>query len=103
MRTSFFSALLFAASVAGVSGANAQGVIVEDDAFVGPPVVGAGPIVVPGDPIVRPNFGPGYYYGPGYYGLGYPAYAGAYGPCYWQHQRFWDGYGWQVRNVRVCG
>ena len=55
MRTSFFSALLFAASVAGVSGANAQGVIVEDDAFVGPPVVGGGPIVVPGGPIVRPD------------------------------------------------
>jgi hypothetical protein len=55
MRTSFFPALLFAASVAGVSGANAQGVIVEDDAFVGPPVVGAGPIAVPGGPIVRPD------------------------------------------------
>jgi hypothetical protein len=42
-------------------------------------------------------YGPGYgYYGPGYAG-------GPYGPCYWQRQRFWDGYGWQVRNVRVCG
>jgi hypothetical protein len=47
-------------------------------------------------------YGPGYYYGPrSYYG---PAYGGgAYGPCYWQRQRFWDGYAWQVRNVRVCG
>jgi hypothetical protein len=53
-------------------------------------------------------YGPGYgYYGPGY---GYPpgyAYApgpgGPGGPCYWQHQRFWDGYAWRVRNVRVCG
>jgi hypothetical protein len=49
-----------------------------------------------------------YYYGPGYYGAGYPGYygppyAGAYGPCYWQTQRFWNGYGWQMRNVRVCG
>jgi hypothetical protein len=50
-----------------------------------------------------------YYYGPGYYGPGYgyyggPAYVGGpYGPCYWQRQRFWDGYGWQVRSVRVCG
>jgi hypothetical protein len=54
-----------------------------------------------------------YYYGPGYYGgypgYGYPAYgygpayAGAYGPCYWQRQRFWDGYAWRVRSVRVCG
>ena len=42
-------------------------------------------------------YGPGYgYYGPGYAG-------GPYGPCYWQRQRFWDGYGWRVRNVRVCG
>jgi hypothetical protein len=49
-------------------------------------------------------YGPGYgYYGPGYgyYGPG-PYYAGAYGPCYWQRQRFWDGYGWRVRSVRVC-
>jgi hypothetical protein len=40
------------------------------------------------------------YYGPGYgyYGPGYVA-----GPCYWQRQRFWDGYGWRVRSVRVCG
>jgi hypothetical protein len=48
-----------------------------------------------------------YYYGPGYYGAGYPyygpPYAGPYGPCYWQRQRFWDGYGWQARSVRVCG
>ena len=48
-----------------------------------------------------------YYYGPGYYGPDYgyygPAYAGGpYGPCYWQRQRVWDGYGWQVRSVRVC-
>jgi hypothetical protein len=56
-------------------------------------------------------YGPGYY-GPGYYGRGYGYYGGgpAYvaggpygGPCYWQRQRFWDGYGWRVRSVRVCG
>ena len=23
--------------------------------------------------------------------------------CYWQRQRFWDGYGWRIRRVRVCG
>lgn len=49
--------------------------------------------------------GPGYY-GPGYgyYGPGYGYYAPGYdGPCYWQRQRFWDGYGWRIRNVRVCG
>jgi hypothetical protein len=49
-----------------------------------------------------------YYYGPGYYAPGYypygPAYVGApVGPCYWHRQRFWDGYGWRVRSVRVCG
>jgi hypothetical protein len=48
-------------------------------------------------------YGPGYgYYGPGYYPPGY-AYAPGPSPCYWQHQRFWDGYAWRVRNVRVCG
>jgi len=52
-------------------------------------------------------YGPGYGYGPGYYGPGYGYYGAA--PayvddgCYWQRQRFWDGYGWRVRNVRVCG
>src|ERR1700742_2154974 len=41
-------------------------------------------------------YGPGYgYYGPGYAG-------GPYGPCYVQRQRFWDGYGWRARGVRVC-
>jgi hypothetical protein len=49
----------------------------------------------------------GYYYGPGYYSPGYggPAYVvdPGYGEsCIWQRQRFWDGYGWRVRNVRVC-
>jgi hypothetical protein len=24
------------------------------------------------------------------------------GPCYWQRQRYWDGYGWVIRPVRVC-
>ena len=23
-------------------------------------------------------------------------------PCYWQRQRYWDGYGWVIRPVRVC-
>ena len=49
----------------------------------------------------------GYYYGPGYYSPGYggPAYVvdPGYGEsCIWQRQRFWDGYGWRVRSVRVC-
>lgn len=38
-------------------------------------------------------------YGPAYYGPG-PYY---YGPhCWWQRDRFWDGYGWRFRRVRVC-
>jgi hypothetical protein len=45
--------------------------------------------------------GPGYY-GPGYGYYGGPAYVVDPG-CYWQRQRFWDGYGWRVRSVRVCG
>jgi hypothetical protein len=49
-------------------------------------------------------YGPGYgYYGPGYGYYGRPAYVADDGGCYWQRQRFWDGYGWRVRNVRVCG
>ncbi|MET0675396.1 MAG: hypothetical protein ABW175_06310 [Bradyrhizobium sp.] len=52
----------------------------------------------------------GYYGGPGYYApapryYGGPAYVADPGydaPCIWQRQRFWDGYGWRVRNVRVC-
>ena len=39
---------------------------------------------------------------PGYGGPAYVVDPG-YGPdCIWQRQRFWDGYGWRVRNVRVC-
>lgn len=43
----------------------------------------------------RPAYSSGYYaYGPG------PAY---YGPrCYTQRERFWDGWGWRTRRVRVC-
>lgn len=54
-------------------------------------------------------YGPGYY-GPGYYAPGYyggPAYVAAPVPyddgCVWQRQRFWDGYAWRFRRVRVCG
>jgi hypothetical protein len=46
------------------------------------------------------GYGPGYYYGPGYPAY-YPGYDGY--DCYWQRQRFWDGFAWRVRNVRVCG
>src|SRR5262245_34079484 len=40
---------------------------------------------------------PYYGYAPG------PAYYGGYGGCYWTRQRFWDGWGWRVRRVQVCG
>ena len=46
------------------------------------------------------------YYGPGHGYYGRPAYVagpGYYGDCFWQRQRFWDGYGWRIRRVRVCG
>jgi hypothetical protein len=50
------------------------------------------------------GYGPGYYApAPGYYGG--PAYVvePGYGEdCIWQKQRFWDGFGWRVRSVRVC-
>jgi hypothetical protein len=43
-----------------------------------------------------------YYYG---YGGPYAYYAAepVYGPrCYIQRERFFDGFGWRVRRVRVC-
>jgi len=40
------------------------------------------------------------YYGPGYYA---PAPVYYRGGCYWQRERFWDGWGWRVRRVQVCG
>jgi hypothetical protein len=48
---------------------------------------------------------PGYAYGPGYSYGGAPAYVADPDPgyaCYLQRQRVWDGYGWQIRRVRVC-
>jgi hypothetical protein len=47
----------------------------------------------------NPYYGPGpAYYGPppGYYGP--PPGPG----CYWEQHRYWDGYGWNYRPVRVC-
>jgi hypothetical protein len=45
-----------------------------------------------------------YYYGGGpYYGYGGPYYAaGPYPYRCWHRERFWDGFGWSVRRVRVC-
>jgi hypothetical protein len=41
---------------------------------------------------------------PGYYGGPPPAYYDAPPPggCYWQQRRYWDGYEWNYRPVRVC-
>jgi len=41
----------------------------------------------------RPAYG-----GPVYYEGAPPPPPG----CYWQQQRFWDGYAWNYRPVRVC-
>ena len=49
-----------------------------------------------------PVAAPGYYYGPGYYRPGQGRYD-YFGSCEWVQQRFWDGYGWRARRVRVCG
>jgi hypothetical protein len=38
-------------------------------------------------PVYGAYYGPGPYYGP---------------PCYWRTRKFWDGYGWVYRRVRVC-
>jgi len=46
-------------------------------------------------------YGPGYYAPPPAYVAG-PGYYGPPGGCYWQRQRFWDGYAWRIRSVRVC-
>ena len=41
---------------------------------------------------------PAYYGGPAYYDEPPPPPVG----CYWQHRRYWDGYEWNYRPVRVC-
>lgn len=72
----------------------------------------AGSIVTPAGPAEAQryyygpeSYGPGYYYpAQSYYPNGAPApVADPAGPCYWQRQRVWDGFGWRLRSVRVCG
>ena len=41
-------------------------------------------------------------YWPAPYGAG-PGPYDDFGSCEWVTQRFWDGHGWRVRRVRVCG
>jgi hypothetical protein len=76
-----------------VGGAIIGGAIASQNYYYGPGYYGPG------------YYGPGYYYPPqSYYYNGAPAYAAdPAGPCYWQRQRFWDGFGWRFRSVRVCG
>ena len=45
---------------------------------------------------------PDRYSWPAPYGAGRGPYD-YFGSCEWVTQRFWDGYGWRVRRVRVCG
>jgi hypothetical protein len=45
---------------------------------------------------------PGRYCAPAPYGAG-PGPYDDFGSCEWVTQRFWDGHGWRVRRVRVCG
>jgi hypothetical protein len=45
---------------------------------------------------------PGRYYEPAPYGAG-PGPYDDFGSCELVTQRFWDGHGWRVRRVRVCG
>jgi hypothetical protein len=45
---------------------------------------------------------PGRYSEPAPYGAGRGPYDD-FGSCEWVTQRFWDGRGWRVRRVRVCG
>lgn len=44
----------------------------------------------------------GRYSEPAPYGAGRGSYDD-FGSCEWVTQRFWDGHGWRVRRVRVCG
>jgi hypothetical protein len=70
------------AVAAGIIGGIAAGAIV-GSALAGPRYYYGGPYYP-------------YYYGPAYYDGPPP------GPCYWRRERFWDGYGYVVRRVRVC-
>ncbi|WP_332696307.1 hypothetical protein [Bosea sp. (in: a-proteobacteria)] len=53
-----------------------------------------------------PRWGGGYGYGRPYYGYGRPGYGYGrpdYGPrCFYRPVRYWDGWGWVVRERRIC-
>lgn len=62
-----------------------------------------GPVYAAPPPVYAPQYAPVYtpQYAPAYA----PQYAPAYsddGDCYFQKRRFWNGYEYEVRRVRVC-
>jgi len=95
-------ALLAVATVAGSLGATPAQAQRGVGAGIAAGLIGGA--IVGGAIASQNGYGPGYYApAPGYYGG--PAYVAepGYGPdCIWQRQRFWDGFGWRVRSVRVC-
>lgn len=80
---------------AAIAGGLIGGAIVGSAVAASPYYYGPGP----GAYYYGPGYGPGPYYG----GPAYPAYVAAEPGCFWQRQRFWDGYAWRFRRVRVCG
>jgi|SRR5579871_2008356 len=80
---------------AAIAGGLIGGAIVGSAVAASPYYYGPGPYYY--------GYGPGPYYGPRPYPYYGPAYVAAEDGCYWQRQRFWDGYAWQFRRVRVCG
>jgi hypothetical protein len=78
---------------AAIAGGLIGGAIVGGAVAASPYYYGPGPYY---------GYGPGYGPAPYYGGPGYVAAEDAYG-CYWQRQRFWDGYAWRIRRVQVCG
>jgi|SRR6185312_5846248 hypothetical protein len=92
-----FAALLAVAMIAGASSVTPAKA--HDGVGVG---IAAGLLggAIVGGAIAASRPAPVYYPpGPGYY------YEGAPPPppgCYWQQQRFWDGYAWIYHPVRVC-
>ena len=62
----------------------------------------AGPLAATAASAQRGVAASGRYYEPAPYGAGRGPYDD-FGSCEWVTQRFWDGHGWRVRRVRVCG
>jgi hypothetical protein len=71
-------------------------------AFVAVAAIAAGSLAATPASAQRGVVAPGRYYEPAPYGAG-PGPYDYFGSCEWVAQRFWDGYGWRVRRVRVCG